>query len=168
MLKIKPLETHNMDLAFTPEEQTFREDIRAWVQENLPADISHKVHNALRLSRDDLQRWAKILGKKGWLGHGWPKAFGGPGWNAVQKHLFKEECALAVTGAFLPDDSGQTRSQVRQWLTGSILGCNTGSPSDSSRLASMARHSVSSGKSLASRPNGSSISSPSASRPKKV
>ena len=71
-----------MDLAFTPEEQQFREDIRAWVLANLPADISHKVHHALRLSKDDLQRWARILGQKGWLGHGWPQAFGGPGWSA--------------------------------------------------------------------------------------
>jgi alkylation response protein AidB-like acyl-CoA dehydrogenase len=91
-----------MDLAFTPEEQQFREDIRAWVKDNLPADISHKVHNALRLSRDDMQRWAKILGKKGWLGHGWPKEFGGPGWNAVQKHLFEEECALAGAPRVVP------------------------------------------------------------------
>ena len=52
-----------MDLSFTPEEQKFREEIRAWVKENLPADISHKVHNALELTRDDMQRWAKILGK---------------------------------------------------------------------------------------------------------
>ncbi len=91
-----------MDLAFTPEEQAFREDKRDWVHANLPADISHKVHNALRLSRDDLQRWAKILGKKGWLGHGWPKQFGGPGWNAVQKHLFEEECALAGAPRVVP------------------------------------------------------------------
>ena len=91
-----------MDLTFTPDEQTFREDIRAWVKANLPQDISHKVHNALRLSRDDLQRWAKILGKKGWLGHGWPKEFGGPGWNAVQKHLFEEECALAGAPRVVP------------------------------------------------------------------
>ncbi|MFT7116843.1 MAG: alkylation response protein AidB-like acyl-CoA dehydrogenase, partial [Rhodoferax sp.] len=91
-----------MDLAFTPEEQTFREEIRAWVHENLPPDISHKVHNALRLSRDDMQRWAKILGKKGWLGHGWPSAFGGPGWNAIQKHLFEEECALAGAPRVVP------------------------------------------------------------------
>ncbi|MDP2820328.1 MAG: acyl-CoA dehydrogenase family protein [Polaromonas sp.] len=91
-----------MDLAFTPEEQKFREDIRAWVGANLPADISHKVHNALRLSRDDMQRWARILGKKGWLGHGWPKEFGGPGWNAVQKHLFEEECALAGAPRVVP------------------------------------------------------------------
>ena len=91
-----------MDLAFTPEEQQFREDIRAWVGANLPADIAHKVHNALNLTRDDMQRWAKILGKKGWLGHGWPKEFGGPGWTSVQKHLFEEECALGGAPRVVP------------------------------------------------------------------
>ncbi len=91
-----------MDLAFTPEEQQFRDDIRAWVKSHLPADISHKVHNALRLSKEDMQRWAKILGKQGWLSHGWPKEFGGPGWNAVQKHLFEEECALAGAPRVVP------------------------------------------------------------------
>ena len=91
-----------MDLAFTTEEQAFREDIRSWVHANLPQDISHKVHNALRLSKDDHQRWAKILGAKGWLGHGWTKEFGGPGWNAIQKHLFEEECALAGAPRVIP------------------------------------------------------------------
>ncbi len=91
-----------MDLAFTPEEEKFRTDIRTWVRANLPSDISHKVHNALRLTRDDQQNWAKILGKKGWLGYGWAKEFGGPGWNAVQKHLFEEECALAGAPRIIP------------------------------------------------------------------
>jgi alkylation response protein AidB-like acyl-CoA dehydrogenase len=91
-----------MDLAFTPEEQRFREEVRAWVAANLPADIAHKVHNALRLSRDDMQRWAKILGSKGWLGFGWPKQFGGPGWTAIEKHLFEEECALAGAPRVVP------------------------------------------------------------------
>ena len=91
-----------MDLNFTPEEQAFRQETRSWVRDNLPQDISHKVHNALRLSKDDLQRWAKILGKKGWHGFGWPKEFGGPGWNAVQRHLFEEECALAGAPRILP------------------------------------------------------------------
>ena len=91
-----------MDLNFTAEELAFRRDIRQWVAESLPKDISHKVHNALRLSRDDMQRWAKILGQQGWLGWGWPKQFGGPGWNAVQKHLFEEECALAGAPRVVP------------------------------------------------------------------
>lgn len=91
-----------MDLAFTPEEQAFREEVRHWVRTHLPADIAHKVHHALRLSRDDMQRWAKILGSRGWLGFGWPKQFGGPGWTAVQKHLFEEECALAGAPRIVP------------------------------------------------------------------
>ncbi len=91
-----------MDLNFTGEELAFRQEIRHWVAENLPADISHKVRFALRLTRDDLQRWAKILGKKGWLGWGWPERFGGPGWNAIQKHLFEEECALACAPRVIP------------------------------------------------------------------
>ena len=91
-----------MDLAFTPEEQALREEVRAWVGSHLPPEIAHKVHNALRLTRDDMQNWAKILGKKGWLAFGWPKEFGGPGWTAVQKHLFEEECALAGAPRIVP------------------------------------------------------------------
>ena len=91
-----------MDLAFTPEEQQFREDIRSWVQANLPSELSNKVFNSLHLTRDDMQNWAKILGKKGWLSHGWAKEFGGPGWTAVQKHLFEEECALAGAPRVVP------------------------------------------------------------------
>jgi len=91
-----------MDLQFTPEEQAFRAEIRQWVAAHLPADISHKVHHALRLTRDDMQRWARILGSKGWLGWGWPKEFGGPGWSAVQRHLLEEECALAGAPRVVP------------------------------------------------------------------
>ena len=91
-----------MDLAFTPQEQKFRETIRSWVHENLPSELSHKVHNALQLTREDMQQWGKILGKKGWLGHAWPKEFGGPGWNAIEKHLFEEECALAGAPRVVP------------------------------------------------------------------
>ena len=91
-----------MDLNFTAEELAFRQQIHQWVAQNLPQDISQKVHGALHLSRDDMQRWARILGKQGWLGWGWPKQFGGPGWNAIQKHLFEEECALAGAPRVIP------------------------------------------------------------------
>ncbi len=84
-----------MDLNFTADELAFRDEIRAWVAANLPKEISHKVHNALHLTREDMQGWARILGKKGWHGWGWPKEFGGPGWSVIQRHIFEEECALA-------------------------------------------------------------------------
>ena len=92
----------DMDLNFTEAELAFRAEVREWVRANLPADIAHKVRHALRLHKDDLQRWAKILGAKGWHGWAWPKQFGGPGWNAVQRHLFEEECALACAPRIVP------------------------------------------------------------------
>ncbi len=91
-----------MDLAFTPEEQAFREEVRAWINAHLDQTLAHKVRSGLRLSREDLQGWAKTLGKQGWLAHGWPKEFGGPGWNAVQKHLFAEELAKAGAPGIVP------------------------------------------------------------------
>ena len=91
-----------MDLNFTPEEQAFRLQIRAWVASNLPPEISRKVHNAIRLNKEEMQRWARILGKEGWHGWAWPKQFGGPGWNAIQRHLFEEECALAGAPRVVP------------------------------------------------------------------
>ncbi|MDO4723336.1 MAG: acyl-CoA dehydrogenase family protein [Comamonadaceae bacterium] len=91
-----------MELSFTPQQQAFREQVRQWVRSHLPEALAHKVHNNLRLHREDLQGWAKILGQKGWLGYGWPKEFGGPGWDAVQRHLFEEECALAGAPRIVP------------------------------------------------------------------
>jgi len=91
-----------MDLNFTADELAFREEIRDWVSHHLPKVTSHKVHHALRLSREDQQGWQKILGKKGWLTYNWPTQFGGPGWNSVQKHLFEEECARAGAPRILP------------------------------------------------------------------
>jgi alkylation response protein AidB-like acyl-CoA dehydrogenase len=91
-----------MDLNFTPEQQAFRENVRAWVGAHLPPALSHKVHNALRLSKADLQSWARTLGRQGWLGWAWPKQFGGPGWDAIERHLFEEECALAGAPRVLP------------------------------------------------------------------
>jgi alkylation response protein AidB-like acyl-CoA dehydrogenase len=60
------------------------------------------VHHALRLTRDDHAALGTHPGQAGWLGWGWPKEFGGPGWNAVQKHLFEEECALAGAPRVVP------------------------------------------------------------------
>ncbi len=91
-----------MDLSFSPEEQTFRQEVRSWLAANLPPDISRKVRLNQELGKEDLQRWAKILGAKGWLASAWPKAFGGPGWNAIQRHLFEEECAIANAPGIVP------------------------------------------------------------------
>lgn len=91
-----------MNLTLSPEELAFRAECRAWVAENLPADIAEDTKAGRWHSRDSLQRWARILGKRGWFGISWPREYGGPGWSPVQKHLFDEACALAGAPRIVP------------------------------------------------------------------
>lgn len=91
-----------MNLEYTAQEEKFREEVRLWIRENLPASTAEKVHNGWRLSREDMQGWHKILGKKGWLTYRWPEEFGGPGWSIIERHLFEEECALAGAPRLIP------------------------------------------------------------------
>lgn len=91
-----------MDLDYTEEDRAFRDQVRAFLDEHLPADLQHKVRSHLRLSRDDIVRWHKILYKQGWVAPGWPREYGGPGWTPVQRHIFEEECAAAGTPPVMP------------------------------------------------------------------
>lgn len=84
-----------MDIHFTPEELAFRSEVRAFLEQNLPADIAEKVRLGRRLSKEDHQHWQKILNKQGWYAVNWPVEYGGTGWSVVQKHIFDEECAAA-------------------------------------------------------------------------
>jgi alkylation response protein AidB-like acyl-CoA dehydrogenase len=91
-----------MDLNYTDEDLAFRDSVRSFLDENLPADLQQKVRKHLRLAKDDYVRWHRILAKQGWVAPGWPVEFGGPGWNPVQRHIWEEECARAGTPPILP------------------------------------------------------------------
>jgi len=81
-----------MDLNFSAEDAAFRDEVQRFVAEQLPADIRRKVVNAQRLGREDYLRWQRILHARGWGASSWPREHGGPGWSAVQRHLFDEAC----------------------------------------------------------------------------
>ncbi|MFZ6874608.1 acyl-CoA dehydrogenase family protein [Undibacterium sp. Di27W] len=91
-----------MDLNYTAEDLAFRDQVRTYLEANLPQDLQQKVLNHKRLSREDFVRWHKILAKQGWVATGWPIEYGGTGWTATQRHIFEEECARAGTPAILP------------------------------------------------------------------
>jgi alkylation response protein AidB-like acyl-CoA dehydrogenase len=83
-----------MQLNFTPEQEAFRLEVRAFVKANLPADIRRKVELGLRLEHADYVTWFRILQARGWLTPGWPVQHGGPGWDHVQRYIFDEETLL--------------------------------------------------------------------------
>ena len=84
-----------MDLAFTPEEIAFRDEVRAFIRDNLPTDIRDRMRLGYSPRKEDTVRWQRILNKQGWAAHSWPKEYGGPGWSAVQRMIFLEENQVA-------------------------------------------------------------------------
>ncbi|MES2150457.1 MAG: acyl-CoA dehydrogenase family protein [Pseudomonadota bacterium] len=91
-----------MDLNYSADDLAFRDHVRAFLDASLPADLRLKVRKHLRMSRSDYVRWHQILARQGWVAPGWPVEHGGPGWNAVQRHIWEEECARAGTPQVLP------------------------------------------------------------------
>ena len=85
-----------MDLAFTQEQQAFRDDVRAFLRDKLPDDVRRRVHlgDGSRI-KEDIPRWQKILNERGWGAPAWPAEFGGTGWSKAQQFIFETECAIA-------------------------------------------------------------------------
>jgi alkylation response protein AidB-like acyl-CoA dehydrogenase len=90
-----------MDLNYSPEETAFRDEVQAWLGQNLPADLRDKVLNYKGLEKEDLVRWHQILAKKGWVAPDWPVEWGGTDWTVVQRYIFEEECGYAGTPPLL-------------------------------------------------------------------
>ena len=86
-----------MDLNLTPNEQAFRDEFRAWLKENVPAEWkgggigSEDREDYIKYLRD----WQRALYEGGWAGISWPKAFGGRGATLMEQAIFQEELARA-------------------------------------------------------------------------
>ncbi|HVO87776.1 MAG TPA: acyl-CoA dehydrogenase family protein [Casimicrobiaceae bacterium] len=91
-----------MDIHYSSEERAFRDEVRVWLRENLPGDLRDKTTQYLSFTKDDLQRWHRILAQRGWIAPAWPREHGGTGWNAVQRYIFEEECGYAGAPPLLP------------------------------------------------------------------
>jgi alkylation response protein AidB-like acyl-CoA dehydrogenase len=91
-----------MDLNFTPEQTAFRAEVRAFLADHLPADLADKVRLGSRLTKQDHETWHCILNARGWLAGNWPVAFGGTGWDAIQRHIFEEETTRAHAPRIVP------------------------------------------------------------------
>ncbi|SFN50159.1 acyl-CoA dehydrogenase family protein [Dokdonella immobilis] len=91
-----------MDLAFNQAELDFRDEVRAFLRDKLPADMRRRVHLGDHSHfREDIPRWQKILNERGWGAPAWPVEFGGPDWSKTQQFIFEIECALADAPAQL-------------------------------------------------------------------
>ena len=88
-----------MDFNFTPEDEAFRKEFRAWLDKNAPKD--GKLAEADTFAEDDDSdwgrrvAWCKRLNEGGWLGIDWPKEYGGRGASILQSIVYHQELGRA-------------------------------------------------------------------------
>ncbi|WP_313801454.1 acyl-CoA dehydrogenase [Sphingobium sp.] len=83
-----------MDLTYTPEQQAFRAEVRAWLEAHVPAHpLEH--YDATRKGFEAHRRWEATLKTGDWGMVTWPKQYGGRGVDLIQWLIFEEEYARA-------------------------------------------------------------------------
>jgi acyl-CoA dehydrogenase len=92
----------NLDL--TADELAFRDEVRAFLEEALPPELREAGRRATSVFMDKRFSlpWQQILHARGWAAPSWPKAYGGPGWSEMQRHIFAAECARAGAPSLAP------------------------------------------------------------------
>ena len=88
-----------MDLRDTAEEAVWRQEVRAFIEERLPArfrDEPLEEESAAALFNDpDMQSWRRRLVERGWIAPSWPKEYGGAALTLMQQFIMGEEMAEA-------------------------------------------------------------------------
>src|SRR6186997_244741 len=117
-----------MDLTLSPSEQSFRDELRAWLADNHPGEDPPGEDAAF----DHRRKWQRQLYDAGYAGFSWPKEYGGRGATLIEQALFGEEMARArapqpanvlgmVMGGPVVIHHG-TDEQKERWLTPILTG----------------------------------------------
>lgn len=86
-----------MDISFTREEESFRSEVREFLDAQLTEELREGTRGSLlSFAEPDIGlAWQRRLHGRGWAGYNWPEGHGGTGWSAIQRYIFEYECAHA-------------------------------------------------------------------------
>jgi alkylation response protein AidB-like acyl-CoA dehydrogenase len=84
-----------MQLALTPEEAAFRDELRTFYRTEIPAEIRERTRAGAEVSRDDVVTSNKILNDHGLAVPNWPVEWGGKDWTPTQQQIWLDEMQLA-------------------------------------------------------------------------
>lgn len=116
-----------MKLAFTREEEAFRDEVRTFLDQNLSAGLRAYASRMTSVysSKPVALEWQRILVKQGWAAPSWPVEYGGSGWSVAERYIFDVEMARAGAPPLSPMGIGMcgpalighgTKAQKDQYL----------------------------------------------------
>lgn len=84
-----------MQLALTPEEAAFRDELRTFYTTEIPAEIRERSRAGTEISKDDIVTTHRILNDHGLAVPSWPVEWGGKDWTPTQHQIWLDEMQLA-------------------------------------------------------------------------
>lgn len=84
-----------MQLALTPQEAAFRDELRTFYRTKIPVEIRERTRTAAETVRDDIVTTQKILHDHGLAVPNWPAEWGGKNWTPTQQQIWLDEMQLA-------------------------------------------------------------------------
>lgn len=93
-----------MDLKISQEDRVFREQVRAFLEDNLTGEMREAGRLATSVFTDPgpTMAWQKVLHRQGWAAPGWPREYGGTGWSVEWQAIFAEELVRAEAPPLIP------------------------------------------------------------------
>jgi alkylation response protein AidB-like acyl-CoA dehydrogenase len=82
-----------MDFNYTSEQETYRSQVRAWLEANQPPPLTaeEKERADENFLWQRLKAWHRKLYEGGWAGLTWPREYGGRGATFVEQVIFQQE-----------------------------------------------------------------------------
>ena len=88
-----------MKIGFSPEDEAFRQEVADWLTEHLCGPYEPLRFRGgpgdEHMFPEERKAWERELARGGWIGLGWPSAYGGRGLSISQQVIFYEEYARA-------------------------------------------------------------------------
>ena len=84
-----------MQLALTPEEAAFRDELRTFYTTEIPADIRERSRAGTEITKEDIVTTHRILNDHGLAVPSWPVEWGGKDWTPTQHQIWLDEMQLA-------------------------------------------------------------------------
>ncbi|TDG15170.1 pimeloyl-CoA dehydrogenase large subunit [Seongchinamella unica] len=83
-----------MDTRFAPEDIAFRDEVAEFFDSAYDTDIEARLSSFdAAVFKPAIIEWQKRLYERGWIAPGWPKEYGGTGWDATKAFIFESERA---------------------------------------------------------------------------
>jgi alkylation response protein AidB-like acyl-CoA dehydrogenase len=116
-----------MDFSYTAEDEAFRAELRAWLDEHLPKFLTEwsdedqadgSAAGGIMKAMERRRAWQRTLNTGGWAAISWPEEWGGRAATVTQNVIYSEEMAKARTpGIYNANGLWQIGPMIIRWGT---------------------------------------------------